>query len=83
MQILDGGWHFSYLQTPEEILNKIKSFSHGEFNNETINVEKIEKKIFKNVDIFDRGFKLKKVEIDNSYPSFIINNKAKFSKWII
>ena len=43
----------------------------------------VEKKIYKNVDLFDRGFKLKKVEIDNSYPSFIINNKAKFSKWII
>ena len=31
LQIIEGGWHFSYLQSPEEILNKIKSFSHGEF----------------------------------------------------
>ena len=83
LQILDGGWHFSYLQTPEKILNKIKSFSHGEFNTDTINVEEIKNKINKNQDLFDRGFKLKKVEIDNSYPSFIVNNKAKFSKWII
>ena len=62
---------------------KIKSFSHGEFNNEKINVEEIEKKINENQDLFDRGFKLKKVEIDSSYPNFIVNNKAKFSKWII
>ena len=67
----------------KKFLNKIKSFSHGEFNNEKINVEEIEKKINKNQDLFDRGFKLKKVEIDNSYPNFIVNNKAKFSKWII
>ena len=26
LQIINGGWHFSYLQTPEQILNKIKSF---------------------------------------------------------
>ncbi len=83
LQILDGGWHFSYLQTPEEILNKIKSFSHGEFNNETINLEDIENKISKNQDIFNRGFKLKKVDLDNNFPSYIINNKTKFSKWII
>ena len=30
--IKDGGWHFSYLQSPDEILKKIVSFSHGERN---------------------------------------------------
>ncbi len=83
LQILDGGWHFSYLNSPEQILNKIKSFSHGEFNNEKISLKDIEEKIDKNQDIFGRGFKLKKVELDNSFPSYIINNKKKFSEWII
>ena len=27
LQTIHGGWHFSFLQTPEQILNKIKSFS--------------------------------------------------------
>ena len=40
LQIIDGGWHFSFLHSPDQILNKIKSFSHGEFNNKKIN-EKI------------------------------------------
>ena len=66
-QILNGGWHFSYLQTPEQILNKIKSFSNGEYNNENLNLKNIEIKILKNEDIFDRGFKLKKVDLDQSY----------------
>ena len=83
MQIIDGGWHFSYLNSPEQILNKIKSFSHGEFNIKKISVKDIEEKIKNNEDIFNRGFKLKKVRIDNSYPSFIVNNIEKFSKWII
>ena len=82
-QVIDGGWHFSYLQTPEQILEKIKSFSHGEFNNEKINLKNIEKKIIENKDIFERGFKLKKVELDNSFPNYITNNKEKFSKWIL
>ena len=24
LQIINGGWHFSYLQTPEQIINKIE-----------------------------------------------------------
>ena len=36
-QIIYGGWHFSFLQTPQQILTKIKSFSHGEFNKHEIN----------------------------------------------
>ena len=41
IQIIEGGWHFSFLQTPKEIANKIKSYSHGEFNTlENIDLEK-------------------------------------------
>ena len=81
-QVIKGGWHFSFLQTPEQILNKIKSFSHGEFNNESINEKEIEK-ILENKDIFNRGFKLKKIDLDDSYPKYIIENKEKFLKWIM
>ena len=83
LQIINGGWHFSYLQTPEQIINKIKSFSHGEYNNNTISKKVIEEKILKNEDIFSRGFSLKKVEIDDSFPEFIQKNKQKFLEWTI
>ncbi len=82
-QIINGGWHFSFLQTPDQILNKIKSFSHGEFNQEDLNTKIIEKKILENEDIFGRGNKLEKVDIDNSYPTYITKNKDKLSDWII
>ena len=36
----DGGWHF-IPATPQQILNKIRSFSHGEFNDKNLNEEKI------------------------------------------
>ena len=83
LQIIKGGWHFSYLQTPSQILNKIKSFSHGEFNNNNINEKNIEEKILKNEDIFNRGINLKKIDLDENYPQYILENKDKFIKWII
>ena len=82
-QIINGGWHFSYLQTPEQILKKIKSFSHGEFNNKDLNEKEIELKILKNEDIFGRETKLKKISIDGSFPEYIVNNKDKYLNWII
>ena len=82
-QIIYGGWHFSYMQTPSQILNKIKSFSHGEYNNDNLNKKNIEEKILRNEDIFGRNIKLKRISIDNSYPEYIIQNKDKFLDWII
>ena len=74
---------FSFLQTPENIIEKIKSFSHGEFDNNNLDIQKIEEKIINNKDIFDRGHKLKKIELDNSYPNYILDNKEKYLKWIL
>ena len=83
LQTIQGGWHFSFLQTPEQILKKIKSFSHGEFNRDNLDKKNIEEKILKNKDIFGRGITLKNIQIDASYPSYILKNQEKFSKWII
>ncbi len=82
-QIVKGGWHFSYLQSPEQILTKIKSFSHGEFNKENLNENDIQEKILKKRDIFGRNTKLEKISIDNSFPEYIRKNKDKLSKWTI
>ena len=83
LQIIDGGWHFSFLQSPEDIAKKIKSYSHGEFNTkENINIEKINQKINNNLDIFNRGFKLKKINIDGTFPEYIIRNKELLKDWI-
>ena len=83
LQIIKGGWHFSFLQTPNQILEKIKSFSHGEFYSEDIDIKKIEAKIFDNEDIFNRGNVLKRINLDETFPTFILENKDKFSSWII
>ena len=82
-EIIYGGWHFSFLQSPSQILTKIKSFSHGEFNKDGINEKNIQEKILRNEDIFERNNELKKITIDDNYPDYIINNKDKLSNWII
>ena len=84
LQIINAGWHFSFLQKPSDIAKKIKSYSHGEFNKEEfVDEEKIAEKIFKNEDIFGRGYDLKKIEIDQSFPSYVVNNKKILNEWIL
>ena len=84
IQIIKGGWHFSFLQTPKDIALKIKSYSHGEFNTkELVDESKIEEKIKTNKDIFNRKIDLKKIDIDQNYPEFIRRNKQKLKDWII
>jgi beta-1,4-mannosyl-glycoprotein beta-1,4-N-acetylglucosaminyltransferase len=82
-QIINGGWHFSFLQSPTNIVKKIKAFSHGEFNTKNIIDENnIKDKILSGKDIFERGFKLKKIKINSDYPNYIQNNKDKLIDWI-
>ena len=82
--ISDGGWHFSYLQEVELIVKKINSFSHGEYNDpRLVNKKLIQDKINSGIDIFNRNIEYKKIDIDHSYPKYILDNKDKFKKWII
>ena len=82
--IKNGGWHFSYLQKPESLIKKITSFSHGERNKpEFTNQKKIEEKIKMQKNIFDLGFSYKKIEIDHTFPKYILDNKEKLKEWII
>ncbi len=82
--IKKGGWHFTYLMSPKDISKKIKSMSHTEFNKKNFtNIKNIKKKISNLKDPFDRNFNLKKVSIDQTYPSYIRNNLNLFKKWIL
>jgi len=81
--IQNGGWHFAYLQSAENISKKIKSFAHGEFNKEHLsNEEKINQRIQKGEDVFERGFKLKRINIDDSFPDYIRKNQSMLKNWI-
>jgi len=82
--IFDGGWHFSYLKKPENISKKIRSFAHQEFNQEKFtNIKNIRKRIENYSDIFGRNYKYKKIEINEDFPKYILENKSKFNEWIV
>ena len=70
--------------SPEKIKLKVESFAHGEFNRKDItNIESIKNKINKNKDIFNRNISFQKVQIDDSFPEYIVKNIQKFSEFII
>ena len=82
--IYEGGWHFSFLKDPEGISKKIRSYSHSEYNKlEFTNEKKIEERIKNKTDIFDRNFIYEKVDLDETFPKYILNNIIKYQKWII
>lgn len=79
----NGGWHFSYLGGVDKIIEKIKSFSHQEFNSEQYtSSETLIKLINAGKDIFGRDFKYKAVNIDDSFPKYLRSNREKYSHLI-
>ncbi len=65
-----GGWHLSYFGNDEFIINKIKNFSHQEYNNDIyLNKDDINNKINNGIDIFNRGNEewLKKNIFENQF----------------
>ena len=82
--IFDGGWHFSFLKKPRDISIKIKAYSHQEFyKDEFVDEEKIAERIKNRTDIFDRNYKYEKVDLDNTFPRYILENISKYQNWII
>ena len=48
-----------------------------------VDEKNIQKKIANYEDIFERGFELKKINIDENYPAFIRENKSILKDWIL
>ena len=91
--IKDGGWHFTNLKSPEEMYDKFMNFGHhDEFRLSGITIEKIREKIINKEMIYDHfadksstnkwesNYKLKLAD-EKILPSYLINNKDKFSEW--
>uniref|UniRef100_A0A6C0I2Y0 Fringe-like glycosyltransferase domain-containing protein n=1 Tax=viral metagenome TaxID=1070528 RepID=A0A6C0I2Y0_9ZZZZ len=64
-----GGWHLSYFGNTKMIQNKIRQFSHQEFNTEEItNADHLQQCIDNYTDILKRdGVKLIKIPIDSNF----------------
>ena len=82
--IYNGGWHFSFLKEPRRISKKIKGYSHQEYNQpEFTDEKKIAERIKNRVDIFERNLKYERIDLDNTFPKYILENLDKYKNWII
>ena len=91
--INNGGWHFSYLKTPEAIEKKLKSYLHHiDYDVDPIGINRIKKIVEDKKAIYDlkadqRQSKFNAqnelIKIDNNLlPSYILENMDKFEDWI-
>ena len=89
----NGGWHFSYLKTPENIEKKLKSYLHHvDYDRNPLGIKKITEIIKSNKAIYDLNIDQRKnkffsnnqlTKIDlNLMPNYIKKNSLKFDKWI-
>ena len=89
--IEDGGWHFCNLKTPEKLLYKYKNLCETndpyafkeKINESYLNVDSIKKMINEKKDIIGRGDNYQKIEIDNTYPEYLLKNLEMYKTWVI
>ena len=91
--IKDGGWHFTNLKSPKDLLEKFKNFGHhDEFEDSGITIEKLKNYIDEGIVFYNHfadqkdlnkwnfNYKLKKIN-DDFLPKYLIRNKDKFKDW--
>ena len=91
--VLNGGWHFTCIRTPEDLEYKLLNFAHHhEFEESKLKVEDLKKLILEKRVMYDhkidqRGYKwsgnskLEKIS-DLDLPKYISLNAEKFKEWL-
>jgi len=88
--IEDGGWHFCNLKTAEQLLYKYKNLCETndpyhfkeKIDQKYLQLSEIKTRISGGEDIIGRKDNFIKIEIDKSYPDYILNNKDALKDWI-
>ena len=85
IQLFDNaGWHFNNVLTPKEISLKLKTFAHSEFSEKKFSdVKIIRSKIEQKIDLFERGHQYKKIELDDTFPKYLVSNYEKYKSFIL
>ena len=91
--VLDGGWHFTCIRTPEELEYKLLNFAHHyEFEESNLKIDDLrklieEKRVMYDHNVDQRSYKwsgksiLKTLPI-SELPEYIIENKQSLQKWL-
>tara|TARA_B100001250_G_scaffold354349_1_gene328167 strand:+ start:93 stop:905 length:813 start_codon:yes stop_codon:yes gene_type:complete len=86
----NGGWHFCNLKNPESLLYKYQNLCETDdpihfkekIEEKYLKLDEIKERIDKGKDIIGRNDQFLKVELDNSFPEFLLNNQIDYKKWI-
>jgi beta-1,4-mannosyl-glycoprotein beta-1,4-N-acetylglucosaminyltransferase len=81
--IIDSGWHFSWMGGIDKVKTKLQSYSHQE-NNQSHIIDNVDKMMNVNDTIYDfRGDKSIKVPITlDTHPKYLVNNIDKYKHLI-
>ena len=89
----NGGWHFTFLRTPEEIEKKLLNYAHHyEFEESGLSIKNLkqlidEKRVMYDHNVDQKKFKwsgkskLKKIKND-FLPKYIVSNLTKYRNWL-
>lgn len=79
-----GGWHFTYLMTPEAIAQKIAGFSHQEFNQgRYTDLEHLARCVQTRTDPFGRDRQFRVVPVQEDLPLPIQRHPERFRTWLV
>ena len=81
---------FCNLKEPEKLLYKYKNLCETndpyhfkeKIDEKYLSLNEIKKKIDKRIDIIGRNDKFKKINIDKTFPKYILENINEFKDWI-
>jgi beta-1,4-mannosyl-glycoprotein beta-1,4-N-acetylglucosaminyltransferase len=77
--ITNGGWHFSHCYSANDLKKRVDSFSDVQYQTPEI-YNNIENNLMQNKDLYFRDWiTYKKVDLDDSFPEYVLKNKNKFS----
>ena len=80
----NAGWHFNNILSPEEISLKLRTFAHSEFSDSKYSSSQVIKsKINSKIDLFERGHTYEKVELNELFPKYLIENKIKYKDFLL
>jgi beta-1,4-mannosyl-glycoprotein beta-1,4-N-acetylglucosaminyltransferase len=82
--IKDGGWHFTWAFSIENIIKKIESTAHQEFNHKDHkDPVRIVALIRSGRDINKSHTRYELQKLDQQFPAYLLENYDKFSQYIV
>lgn len=88
VRVPDGGWHFGYMGSSKEsdiskrIGEKVVAAAHQEYNNQDTLAE-AKDRLLLGQDMFGRDARFVRVEIDDTYPEYLLQHREKYEYLIM